>query len=867
MLFFFSSARKYTCLLLGSILLCSSSPLLGSAQDLVLLKRVREYWKDGDYSLAKKQIRDYLEQSPEGEIQQELHLLLGDLYLREGNPLAALDEYNQIKKDSLNEKSFYNKALCLYETKNLEQLASHLEQMEDLPHLTSKERHSLSCLYAAILLESKEEQNLVKAQSLLESCQGKELSAPSLALLAQIFLLRGEQEKAANYYLLLGEKDPSQAPKLWAKAAILFADTDPTKALSLTEKTLSLSSIQDKSTLTYNLLVLQYRLGLFKEVINSYESKQQHLSSEQKLLSLHLLGKSLYHLKEYATAAEHLQLFAKQGNPSPEQSRELYLQILSCAHNTKNLSLYEEVLPKALSFLSSDPLASKVQYGYLELLRFYDEKEKLISTAEAFLQQYGKHPQKEEILRNLVYALYETKNWQKAEDSILSCLQLSPSSDIVAHLKRLQLNCASLAFQNSTKENSSHYLSHLIALQQVALTSPDLLSFGERELLLPQLANNLFLADRFGDTLEVINLFAAEHPHTELSQELQLLQALCYLQDPESTHLFVIQAEKLLQNDPSNENLSSLRTHLFNTYVQLSKKATVPSKTECLQKAADLLYATFTEKKQLIQPQNIHWLAEHYYQQANSQELVATRRSIDLFEHLLEGKQETKELALYRLSELLSYTGELEKKAALLEHWTQKEPQSRIQKHLLLELASSYNELGEQEKALALYDTLTHSTATSHVDLEALIQKCKIVFSRIKPEEKTEDNPSCLEILNHLKDVENERNLASEPLHIEAGLTYIECRVSLIKDPEKAKLKQKELLQGLLENIHLYSIDPSSPQYFLIEAYKTYINDALALNEEDIATIQLLHQSLKELQFHPLTPKFLQKRIQQNIQL
>ncbi len=267
-----------------------------------------------------------------------------------------------------------------------------------------------------------------------------------------------------------------------------------------------------------------------------------------------------------------------------------------------------------------------------------------------------------------------------------------------------------------------------------------------------------------------------------------------------------------------------------------------------------------------MQPQNIQWLAEHYYFLANTKELDASKRAILLFEYLLEGNPDQQELALHRLSSLLSYTTELNKKINLLEHWTQKEPQTQIQKHLLLELANTYNAIGEKNKAFALYDTLSRCCATSYIGFIALTERCKIAFSNLPENEKTENNPACIEILNHLKDIENERNISLEPLHIEAGLIYIQCKTSLIEYENKKSIKKKELLQLLLDNIALYSLDPSFTKNTTLETYSIFINNEILLEEGNTLQQEQASLALKELLDQPLLANPLYIRIQQRIQ-
>ena len=159
-------------------LICASCTLFSaetSTHEARFLKRMKEYWKEGDFDTAKKQIRSYLEQNSTSNLNEEMHLLLGDLYLKEGNFLSALDEYNQINKEELKEKIFYNKVLCFYETDNAQELAAISKTFSSKENLTLEQKNSVRYLCASGLFEhfmssqGKDPLVLEKCKELLES--------------------------------------------------------------------------------------------------------------------------------------------------------------------------------------------------------------------------------------------------------------------------------------------------------------------------------------------------------------------------------------------------------------------------------------------------------------------------------------------------------------------------------------------------------------------------------------------------------------------------------------------------------------------------------------------------------------------------
>lgn len=840
-----SSCKRLRILLITGLGLFIISPSYATPpQDISLLKRVRDYWAEGDFSLAKKQITQYLEENPQSDLLEELSALLGDAYMQEGNFTSALLAYDNVHKTSLCKKTAYNRAICLYETKQTEELFSTLEQT-GASFLSAKQYYSLSYLCACRLFEEKI--RLDEAISLASRCEQSELRTPALFLLSNILRTQGNLKQAALCYLTLAKELPNQEPSLLFEAACLFSSNTPEKALSLFTK-LSSCAFPKQGESVYNVLLLQSQLQHYREVVLFYEANHKLLSEERELSSLYLVGKSLYQLRDYDQAYSKLSQFLERSNLPSSSKDEIFLILLDSLARTDNLSAYEEILQKALAQTSSLSTYEDASYTRLQLLHSQGKKKDFLLEAERFLTIFPLSSYKENLSLQTIHVLYEAGEWEKADTQISSFQESFPSSLHHNHLLRLQVNCAGLLVKNSSQEALFAHRNRLIQVEENALIAKEILSAEEREKIFLELAKNLFLSNKYIEALSTIELFQQEFPLSFASQEAKRIKTFCYLKTPNNLPLFVSEAEGLLEASSTDPEQVLLSTHLFNAYVDL----------DLHDKAAELLYTLFSQRKSVVDQENIEWLADYYYLQASTSQ-EAINRSISLFSLSLSTSSNT-EAILYKLSDLLTRNGEYQKKAEILENWLLAHPFSGsiIQKNLLLDLANTQKTLNNTSRALALYDILIRSCSSSQIGFEALFQRCKILFSALPETNKTETNPEYIAILDQLKNLENLRLLDFEPLQLEAALTYIEYRVAPLQESELKNQKTKDLLENFLQHpALLFAKHPTA------QAYKRLVQaEILLLEKQPDEAISLL----SSLQSDSFLPSLLQERISHTIQ-
>ncbi len=867
----------------SSLLLLSLVQATTSSQDLSLLKQVREYWKEGDYSLAKKQIQSYLNKHSDAELSEELHVLLGDLYFQEEDFAAALEEYKYIQKPNLQEKVLYNKALCLYETKQAEDLYEIAISLSLYNEMKPEEKNSITYMAASALFtmqaaqENSFRQNLLtKARDLFEICKETNFAKSALPFLTEIYLLQKENDKAADCCLSLAEENPLNKADLTTKAALLLADKNPTKAIELLHSILSLD-FPGKATATYNCLLLEYQLKQFKDFINTHAEYHPFLSQDNKEVITYLLGKSLYYTCEYKQAISPLYNTLKASNTSNTAKQTAYLMLLECAYKTQDLAFYKKIWKDTPPPTDSQE-NSKAHLAYLDLLKLHEQKEDLIEESHTFLQKYPESSQAEKVQINLIYAVYESQKWQEAEDLVLSFLGKYESHQATPNLLRLQINCINKKLQESSLDNLSTLEMDWIKVVQKALKTPGVFTLEEKKLYQLDLIKNLFKKEFFTETLLAIEEFLTEFSSENSSYDLQLTKALCYLKNPGAKELFALHTENILQNYPQIKEEISLRMHLFNVYLQLSETAApLETKNDLLDRAANHLYHIFQNKESSIRKENMQWLTDYYYKQADKSP-VALERATILLETLLSDKvssQELDEVNVYKLCKLFSYNAEYEKKALLLTRFVHSsngalQSQTTLQKELLFELAKTSAELGQTGKALDLYDTLIRSCNSSIIGSTSMLERSKLLLSSMKEGEKTEENPIYLEILSNLKDIETRKHPDSEPIHLEAGLEYVYAKASLAENKECKNKKTVELLHLFEDNFLSaaeYSKENLQDKWEMINAYLQFVKiEILRYEADSTENHKATNEKLEELERNSNIPESLKKRIQVSLQ-
>lgn len=335
-------------------------PVLGiasetlSPQELSLLKRVRDFWSSGDISLAKQQICTYLSSHSEGDLVEELSMLLGDAYMQEGQFSSALQAYQQVHKPTLQKQISYNYALCLYEAKQTDAFVQFIETLPSLS-LTNEQHTSLSYLSAECLMK---EGKFEEAIRFAKRCEHSSLRIAALQMLGSLSQQLHRYRDAAAYYLTLSEEDKEQAQDYCFQAASLLSQDAPDQALALFIK-LSALECPQRAAAAMRALTLFVNEQSWDLAINFYTEHQTILVDP---MAAYLAGESFYAKKVYDKAYTLLSPYLSSGQD------HLYIVLLDCLYAMKDSTIYAELLTQALQSTKHQELFLDAEYAYVQLL-------------------------------------------------------------------------------------------------------------------------------------------------------------------------------------------------------------------------------------------------------------------------------------------------------------------------------------------------------------------------------------------------------------------------------------------------------------------------------------------------------------------
>jgi tetratricopeptide (TPR) repeat protein len=787
----------------GLISLCCIAQLSAekaplSVQEAFHIKKISELWKDGDYEASKKQISFFIETYPQSSASDSLYAMLGDLYFHEDRYEEALTAYEQIQDGEINAVSLVNQIQCLFELKDYHSVvdlaSSYFKLEERNSEEESKVHFFIAESYFIRATKGKQEENrsnfLSEALPHYMALAKTKYETLSLFPLAEIYKEQGKDAKAAAIYQVLAQKYPHKKEKLLFQAGLLELKFDHIKAIETFGAVAELKGKKAKTAI-FNKLSLLYQEKRYNDLILTAQTAAAFLTKEEMQEFDFYLGKSYHAQGDIQKAMAYLNPWIAKQTTASNRLKSAYASLIQCAKESKNDVLFKQ--------------------SYESFTSFFPETE-----------------QKELFLSDYVILLSQNKKWKEARETALSFLALFPSHEQAPQLIRHVLYCSKqdlkldqwigdlkLALSRELSPAEKNNFQHLLI--KALLESQDYtLALQEIEVALQQAADDA---------------------------ELHLAAAICHKKLLLPATSFIYHAEKALSLN------KELHLQLYNAYLASYQENNQPGD---LEQAANHLWEYQLAKPGALKQEHTLWLANHSYQKFCKGDAASSQRAIALFEGLINAETlSIKEASIHlenealKLVDLYAKTNHSAKKTALLEALNRNyeaEPALswKCKKRVLFELAQSYESLLEKEKALKTYDQLLHTSphTSSYLADASLLQKVRLQYGFMH--ERQETNPQIAQILNDLKNLQIKRSLASEPIHLEAALEYVEIK----RDLSSASTKQETSLFFLkrLKEDFLGEEDSISKDYHaaraqskekegLFQAYMKYVDAQILLAE------------------------------------
>lgn len=869
----------------------SSQMTASTDEEAFLIRRIAEFWKDGDYQIVREQIYDFIKKYPQSTMKDYLHGILGDLHLQQNDYNQALALYTSIKDPAIVEKILLNKLQCYYE---LEDYESIFKEGQNYITNTSKEFLDRKNEFLFVLAEgyfrygitASDEQKKVdlvcKAAPLYEQLTSTEYAEISSFALAEIYRLSKQNNKAIEMYLSLADKYPAKKESVLFNAALLEASINKESAIELFDKVVAMNGSKAGEA-SFNRLVLYFQTESYENVVSQHRLVYPYVPENQMPIYNFVVGKSFFNVKDYESAIAPLEKYISSQDKTSEEFRDALILQLTCAKQIASEPLFDKTLIKFRSFFPQDSEMGKAYFIHAMMLKKEGNFAKAEDQLKAIYDQKVLFDDRESLLYEYAVVSHENQKFEKSYEAIKTFLNDFPTSEKKNSAWRYYLSCCLHRSKLSDNDQPTYSKNLFYDDLQKVLTHGDSLSqqeLKEYRLLHAKLA---FELSHYNECLENLSAYISVYPSDENLAEAHLLTALSLSKMGADPEKLCFHLEKSIELSPDLYDTSAIHLQLYNAYISRSLQAGTSMENHdlYLEKAASYLYSAMKDSSQPVKVENQLWLASYYYSMSkgylskhwmntpsdDKTILKSLDRSLEIYSKVLSSaKQPLKGLEqnqLFLESEALKYAelagirGQQDKKLNILKSLVDQQSKHKdwawqFKRQALYELASSQEKLNQTEAALENYQMIDeYPTLATPITTLSALKAAKIKFDMLDKKVKNEKNPQVLAILNKLKDLQIRKNNLSEPAHLEAALEYVKIRTQLSQEALKDSrylfflVRMKEdftSTEDLVSKEYLTGISSNASKKHLYEAYMKFV-DAEILRMQ---SKQLAHEGKKE---------------------
>lgn len=782
-------------------ILIALTPFLYSVEtedEGLFLRRIADFWQEGEYQIAKSQIEQFIVEYPESPFSDALCAALGDLFLREKNFSNALKFYAQVEAPEYYNRVFLNRMQCLYEMSWYATLADECEQyLEKGPNLHVTYFLAIG-LYHQCINASKETEQLQvlasRAKPYFETLYLGELRQEVSEGYAHLCCILKDYEKATTIYCDLAEKDPSLKEEMLFQVALIQSEYDKELAINTFDKIAFLGQKRAKEAI-YNRMVLAFDLGRFEELAS--EDLLEEVPEDRVGTARLFLGRSLFNLKRYEEATTQLKAYI-QDAPVSETLYAALISLLDATFQCSDLVTLDETIIKLKESYPNDPQLPKAYFSRAQLLKRSEEIQLAKEQLEVLLDEFPDFEQKSQIMFELTHLNYKEKDWAGCYERGREFLSQYGGHELAPFAERYFVSSSA----ELAAENLEHR-SHLIADLESFLT----LSLGEVE----RNEWELMLAKTHFEMKEYEK--ASEALKLQKTPNAKLLYALCIRDGQKDLEGFCSLAEVALLEGANLVDQGQIHASLYNAYLSLSQ----------VEKSAEHLLKAFMQKAE-IKLENLLWLADHYFSKLVQEEgnFVLAGRTASLLDKCISlvknPKNETAaplplEPIVCKLARVYSILGRIDDEIVLLESLEVKGDEAKLL------LGECYAKKGLIDQATNMFDEILASTESIRTPIGA---SASLQGARLKAGSL---NPDLIEIAKQLKNIVIQKNIVGEPVYLEAALEYAELQGK--SDPQKKLALLIKTKQDFEQTDDLLSKDYHAGRMLFPEkntVYENYMN-------------------------------------------
>ncbi|PCI77113.1 hypothetical protein COB21_03535, partial [Candidatus Aerophobetes bacterium] len=264
------------------------SPKTYSDEESFRVRKIVEFWKDGDFSIVENQISTFLSDFSESEFGEYFHWVLGDIFLEKKAYDQALSQYRAISHPGLKEQMLVNELQCYYKLQQHETLYQVAQPFLSNPSPTLSENLDEIHLFSAealfnqaLVADEKETQQLLakEARNLYYKIDQRQYFKQAEFALARIHAITEEYPEAATAFKNLAKTNPALAQDLLFEAATCEVEFDKQAALE-TFLTVQSEANDRFSESTYNILVILFHNQQYDQIITNFDAHKDNLDAD-----------------------------------------------------------------------------------------------------------------------------------------------------------------------------------------------------------------------------------------------------------------------------------------------------------------------------------------------------------------------------------------------------------------------------------------------------------------------------------------------------------------------------------------------------------------------------------------------------------
>lgn len=760
-----------------------------SESEILFAKRIAALWNDRDAEIVISQSHHFFQCYPSSIFKDALLGIVAESYREKGNYAKALESLDAIQSEEYKRKNFDARIDLLRKMDRYPQILQELLAKipsEDIQPIERDEQFYTLC-YADELrslakksddLDLKEEY-LNTASKRYEVLKNTPFSCQAREGLAAIFTMQGRNREGAELYLALAEEFPEKWDHYYCQAAKLQIAYDPEEAFTSVQKITDLS-LQKQGDQLFQVAKLLYDLKKYQYLIDRKEGFKKAELYEYRPLVDYFFGMSYFHTGNYQSASSTLSSIAYAffpGLSTDSIRKNILLHLIAVEFQLCHPEKAEEYITYYRRQFSDD---SGIAYTFLTkgiYLLQNDRAEEALAVFEEGINSFPNTPEIKRISYQKNLALMKLEAWMPARASIIEFAQAYPNDPLSLEFLKNILLCTQrlIAQAKEREEPTKNLFGQLVEDLQLLMDTRGALAEEQKPAAVIEQISAYLSMEEPQKALTLAEQFLEKYPQNPERYQVHLLMAMAL---EENKPLYIKHLEEALALKCDMRQAPFLHIKVFKAYLDIIQNKGESEENDLFEQACNHLYSAFSLSEEALPKESRSWLANTFTKKLESRAVGQTYVPLLAEEDLLTAEKAVKlyhsvgpndSSTVTNLTKCYLWLGCPSQAYEILKSVEQKEADLTWNNpicHYLKGQIFQFN--GDKAAALEQYKKVGTAPAMPQiVGLSASLNTARMTLSLAQ-----EDPFMCGQAFKILTQLQAQKKLTTEPIHLEAALDY-----------------------------------------------------------------------------------------------